>query len=259
MLRNRLAEILAERKLRISRVANDIPDLSRNTITSVAQNDGKMIQLNTINLLCQYLEISPSEFFEYLPFDISFTAEPHGEISKFTNDDFGTSINTIDISNLEFEGFLKKVAVNESLGYNEKTYDLTIRQTSFAKSDNPFELHGYTLIFDVLLGASDNTEIFSKIKDNFNELWNLNLTDGFKSIIKEIIISEINNKLMNEFSDIQFLFESIKDKSVKIDTKFNFSFEDAYSEDIQPGNITVLLNKQKKNSSIDISDDELPF
>ncbi|WP_225422958.1 helix-turn-helix domain-containing protein [Companilactobacillus jidongensis] len=69
MIRNNLAVLLAERSLKITRVANDT-GISRNTITSTAQNDGKMIQLETINKLCQYLDIRPDQFFEYLPFDI---------------------------------------------------------------------------------------------------------------------------------------------------------------------------------------------
>ncbi|WP_369689692.1 helix-turn-helix domain-containing protein [Lentilactobacillus kosonis] len=39
-----------------------MPNLSRNTITSTSQNDTKMIQIETVNALCQYLEIAPKDF-----------------------------------------------------------------------------------------------------------------------------------------------------------------------------------------------------
>ncbi|OKL35371.1 helix-turn-helix domain-containing protein [Domibacillus mangrovi] len=74
MIRNRLAVLLAERGLKITRVAKDT-GISRNTITATAQNDSEMIRLETINTLCKYLSITPCEFFEYEPLDISFSLE----------------------------------------------------------------------------------------------------------------------------------------------------------------------------------------
>ncbi|OUT06659.1 TAL effector protein PthXo1 [Lactiplantibacillus plantarum] len=62
MIRNRLAELLAERDLKISRVAAQLPNLSRNTITATASNTGKMIQLETVDTLCQFLHIEPTDF-----------------------------------------------------------------------------------------------------------------------------------------------------------------------------------------------------
>ncbi|TPR40433.1 helix-turn-helix domain-containing protein [Apilactobacillus micheneri] len=67
MIKNRLSKILSEKNLTISRVANDIPDLSRNTINSIANNKTKMIQMNTVNQLCQYLEVTPNDFFMFIP------------------------------------------------------------------------------------------------------------------------------------------------------------------------------------------------
>ena len=78
MIRNKLASILADRGIKISRAAMELPNISRNTITNTASNNGKMIQLETIDTLCQYLNITPAEFFEYLPFDLEF----HTDITK---------------------------------------------------------------------------------------------------------------------------------------------------------------------------------
>ena len=75
MIRNRLASLLADRGIKISRAAMELPNISRNTITNTASNNGKMIQLETIDTLCQYLNITPAEFFEYLPFDLEYHAD----------------------------------------------------------------------------------------------------------------------------------------------------------------------------------------
>src|SRR5690625_3225521 len=73
MIRNRLSILLAERGLTITKVAKET-GISRNTITSTAQNDTEMIRLKTINSLCKFLNVTPTEFFEYEPIDIEFEA-----------------------------------------------------------------------------------------------------------------------------------------------------------------------------------------
>ena len=74
MIRNRLAELLSERGLKITKVAKDT-GISRNTITSTSQNDSKMIQYETIDVLCQYLGVTPKEFFQYNPMRVVSTIE----------------------------------------------------------------------------------------------------------------------------------------------------------------------------------------
>jgi DNA-binding Xre family transcriptional regulator len=66
LIKNNLAVLMAKKQRRVNELANET-NLSRHTITTTAQNDGKMIQLNTINKLCQALEVTPGDFFEYEP------------------------------------------------------------------------------------------------------------------------------------------------------------------------------------------------
>lgn len=84
MIRNRLSVLLAERGLKITKVANET-NISRNTITAVSQNDIKMIQLETINELCNYLRITPCEFFEYSPLDIGYSYKTKYDIKNERN------------------------------------------------------------------------------------------------------------------------------------------------------------------------------
>lgn len=85
MIRNRLKELMVERGLKASRIANDIDNLSRNTINSAVNNKGKMLQLETINSLCQYLGVSPKDFFEYLPFDVDVSISSDTDLSIIGN------------------------------------------------------------------------------------------------------------------------------------------------------------------------------
>ena len=69
MIHCNLSVLLAERRIRISKVAADT-GISRTTLTALAQNDSKGIQLNTLNTLCIYLGISPGELFAFSPVEI---------------------------------------------------------------------------------------------------------------------------------------------------------------------------------------------
>lgn len=69
MIRFNLSVLLAERNLKITKVSKDT-GISRTTLTSLASNNSKGIQFDTINTLCKYLSINPEDLFSYIPFDI---------------------------------------------------------------------------------------------------------------------------------------------------------------------------------------------
>lgn len=79
MIRNRLAVLLAERQLKISKVSS-ITKISRTTLTSLAQNESKMVQLETVNTLCMYLRIPIDEFFEFIPYNFEYYIEISNEL-----------------------------------------------------------------------------------------------------------------------------------------------------------------------------------
>lgn len=72
MIKNRFSSLIAERGLKITKVALDT-GISRPSLTAIAQNDTEMIRLETVNTLCKYLGITPTEFFEYIPLDVEFS------------------------------------------------------------------------------------------------------------------------------------------------------------------------------------------
>lgn len=70
MIISNLEALLKERKLKISKVAADT-GISRTTLTALCNNTGKGIQFDTANELCIYLNVSISDLFTLIPFDIS--------------------------------------------------------------------------------------------------------------------------------------------------------------------------------------------
>ena len=69
MIRCNLSILLAERDLRITKVSNDT-GISRTTLTSLANNRSQGIQLDTINTLCNYLQVGPEKLISYVPVEI---------------------------------------------------------------------------------------------------------------------------------------------------------------------------------------------
>lgn len=69
MVRCNLSILLAERNLKITKVAKDT-SISRTTLTYLANNYSKGIQYETLNTLCNYLHVTPGDLISYVPVDI---------------------------------------------------------------------------------------------------------------------------------------------------------------------------------------------
>ena len=61
--RIKLWELMAERNLKVTKVMEDT-GLSRPTLNSLKYGKSKGIQLETINILCNYLRVTPGDLFE---------------------------------------------------------------------------------------------------------------------------------------------------------------------------------------------------
>lgn len=68
MIKSNLQMLLAQRRLKITQVAQDT-GISRTTLTSLYYQHAQGLQLDTINKLCQYLNVTPGDLFIYAPFD----------------------------------------------------------------------------------------------------------------------------------------------------------------------------------------------
>lgn len=66
MLRNRLKILLAERDLKIKDVMSAI-GLTRPSVSNMVNNPFANVSTKNIDKLCNYLEITPTEFWEFKP------------------------------------------------------------------------------------------------------------------------------------------------------------------------------------------------
>lgn len=92
MVRCNLTILLAERNLKITKVANDT-GLSRTTLTYLSNNYSKGIQYDTLNTLCTYLGVTPGQLISHIPYDIDI------DYVHITGDDYTQLDLKVDITN----------------------------------------------------------------------------------------------------------------------------------------------------------------
>ncbi|ANQ82941.1 TPA: helix-turn-helix transcriptional regulator [Staphylococcus pseudintermedius] len=177
MIRNRLAELLFERDIKIVRISKET-GISRNTITNTASNNSEMLQMNTINKICRYLDITPCEFFDYIPIDIDVI---------FYEDD---KIDIVDDWSLDSGEYRIKFDVDLLLDIDiegrKQKIDSKIIVENTVITSFPFQ--------DIMLSIQTNDtqmqeliSIFNTIPKEFKKLIYKNLIERYKEFILEHI------------------------------------------------------------------------
>lgn len=206
MIRNRLKELMDVRGLKATRIANDINNLSRNTINATVSNSGKMIQFETVNLLCQYLGVTPAEFFEYLPFDVDVSIDADND-PFIDSSDLNVVASDWYIEPFYLNLYLTKTNNNYSAGESKKTFELSVISENEISFNPSNEFGNNNLIMDipklkVVLGNPPKEENMKLQKENFLNFWNNDLTEGFRQVIQSNIKNSIDNYLIKFQSHI---------------------------------------------------------
>ena len=69
MLRNNLAKLMIDRGVTATQLFNDT-GIARSTISKISNNNTDKISMSTIDKICNYLRITPADFFDFIPFEI---------------------------------------------------------------------------------------------------------------------------------------------------------------------------------------------
>lgn len=147
MIKNNFNELVAQRKLKITRISNDT-GISRPTLNSLTRDDGKGIQYDTLNKLCNYFNVTPSEFFSYIPYDISFNFE--------VMDEKGEVINQVDkIEYTEKKRALLFINVFDNKGVKKHTFEL---------------LYYVLTTFNTTIDVNEVGGVFEEVKGNFSNV-----------------------------------------------------------------------------------------
>ena len=198
MILSRLKILMAERDLKVSQVANDT-GLSRTTLTALSNNTLKGIRLDTINTLCQYLDISMNEFFDYLPVDFEVIGGSNSYPHK---------VSEVTLSVVE-------KTYSRILGKDEKKFSLIGR---LKKADNTSDSGASIQVIEVLLGSRHDYEAYESQNEDFNSF-----LDSLKGNFKELFFKQVREKLEN----------GLNLKSDSSSYEFKFTFDNAFVEDME--------------------------
>lgn len=194
MLKNNFLEIITDKGLKITKVANDT-GISRTTLTALAYNSGKGVQFDTLNKLCGYFNIHPATFFSYIPIDFEFN------IMDFLIDDFLDGINGFPLSALMY------MNIHDNKGNRIDSIELEITGHQIIASDG---IH-YSLNFNY---TREDIEKILKIHPPIDVTWFKVIKSDMLAIIYKQISSQdadfellerfISSNLDNFFDDISF-------------------------------------------------------
>lgn len=180
MIRNRLSELLSERGLKISRVAKEV-EIARSSLTSMVQNDSEMIRYDAIDKLCKYLNVSPNDFFEYMPISIEYTFDEEPDVEYSIDYNFD---NKLVLDKFVFDFLVDVNAYGKS-----ETFDLEVKFMGFEPNEKT----------NFKISNESNTE-------NLKEVVNY-LTPGLKNVLHKRIQKQMQNYVT------EYLLEDIENNS----------------------------------------------
>lgn len=201
MIRNNFNILMAERQLKITRVANDTR-ISRTTLTALSQEQSKGVQLDTLNTLCNYFNITPCEFFDYIPYEFSINV---------VNSDDETSLEIpVDFieKNINYDLFIN---VYNNRGLKIKIYSLhsvlslqNIIVDDWNDETNMFQNEMKTSATFRIYNKSDDDETFLEfLNNNFSVQWRKYILDYLENKITYYLAQDFYEiKIVNELKEL---------------------------------------------------------
>ncbi|MBO1306530.1 helix-turn-helix transcriptional regulator [Enterococcus sp. 669A] len=185
MIRNNLSILMSERGVKNSTLSFKT-GISKNTISSTAQNDGKMIQLETINKICQVLDVTPDMFFSYLPYDLKFsTILSNVKVNGYKNDK--NRVDKIIVSDLDLDLFVQVLEKNSVTN----TFDFECSQETEWDLCDPYDIR--------------KLHIKSNLDTEFAKFWEAIPTPfqtDLKKEINAVLIADLKKTLITRVTEI---------------------------------------------------------
>lgn len=198
MIKNNFNELVAQRKLKITRISNDT-GISRPTLNALTRDDGKGIQYDTLNALCNYFSVTPCEFFSYIPYDIKYNFE--------VIDEQGEVIAQRD----ELEYTMQKKAllfinVFDNKGLKKHTFEILYFVLTTYNTTVDVDVNNFGEILSEIKGNSSKVILEQKQFENgdnefivflkeFEVQWQTKIIDD----IMQYMTKEINKKVDGDF------------------------------------------------------------
>lgn len=216
MIANRLNILLAERYLTIKDVI-DNTGISRNAISNIVNKPLANISTETIDILCNYLDVTPNEFFEFSPYlinvnindDIDHDTSYILDVSiisqkKETKNFYLINMNTMDNVgmadvrknkyDLYFEIYTEYTEFNELYPSLSPVFQRIITKSFINKIEQALNDNNISKKLSIYLDAIKGAN--SGIEGNFNEYikkqnkenFSLSITFPWEDISKKLIL-----------------------------------------------------------------------
>jgi len=216
MIRNNLAVLLAQKQIKISRMALDT-GLSRTTLTALSQNDSKRIDNDTLNTILMYLEIKPNDFFNFFAYDFIVNISPKEFEAEIIVSNIEPNKSTLLINKGSFDLFVKlddkkspripvfEFEINVDSNYRSSTLEHIQYQTG------PDEWENDVLVDDNILFSITGNETET---DQLTKFWEREVPEDFRlELTKEVLMEfykEIFVRLSNALNVSKEAFEHYK-------------------------------------------------
>lgn len=185
MIQSRLSVLMAERGLKISDLYEET-GISKTTLMAVAENTGKGVQFDTVDKLCNFLGVTPCEFFDYSPYIVE------------------TKKSNFSEGNLEgFEIRIKKQNY-------EKYFNLDIYIFSGDSYDIPLKKGEFDYYISLVLQDSyhysehEFYHFLTNMSISFRIDFINKLIEKVKSKLKDLVLNKQPSELIGGYETIQF-------------------------------------------------------
>ena len=198
MIKNNFNELVAQRKLKITRISNDT-GISRPTLNALTRDDGKGIQYDTLNVLCNYFSVTPCEFFSYIPYDIKYNFEvidEQGEVIAQRDElEYTMQKKALLFINVFDNKGLKKHTF-EILYFVLTTYNTTVDVdvNNFGEIISEIKGNSSKVILDQKQFENGDNEFIVFLKE-FEVQWQTKIIDD----MMQYMTKDINKKIDGEF------------------------------------------------------------
>ncbi|MGX7777261.1 helix-turn-helix domain-containing protein [Streptococcus pluranimalium] len=160
MLRNNLAKLMIDRGISATQMFNDT-GIARSTISKISNNNTDKISLETIDRICNYLEVTPKDFFDFLAYEVKIHC-------GFDNFDSLSSVKETHKDSGDFEE-PAWLSISFYRGKDVKhSFDYAFTYKGEFEPSYPFD-EGYMFYLKDMIGDSSNssTDIFEQIPVQF--------------------------------------------------------------------------------------------
>ena len=182
-IKSNLKVLLAKNDIKLSKVSVDT-GISRTTLTALSEGHSKGVQFDTLNTLCNYFNISPSDFFSYFPLDIEIKiTDINITVSDHQYMD-GEIFFNAKIDSIELYAVVKK--------YNKQAYTIELVGNGIISGFNEF--------IEINVKINDKDENFNTFKSDFSKL-SPDLVKYFYKVTEE--------SLFNQLSEYEYMDKKI--------------------------------------------------